>query len=56
MKALWANPEKSVGNLFDETTNHIIVVEQGHPMWEGFLSYGVNIQDYVVEESAPITE
>lgn len=50
MKAVWANPEKSVGNLFNEGSNHTVVVEPGHPLWETFLEYGDAIQDYVLPE------
>jgi hypothetical protein len=50
MKAVWANPEKSVGNLINEEINYIVVVEPGHPLWETFLQFGEAIQEYVLPE------
>lgn len=56
MKALWANLEKSVGNLVNEDLNYTIVVEPGHPLWETFLAYGDSIQSYPNPEPKVSTE
>lgn len=49
MRASWANDQKSIGNLID-SDGHIIVVENGHPMWGDFLMFGDKI------DPAPIVE
>lgn len=43
MRAVWANAEKSVGNLFDDA-GHCLVVEPGGDLWEEFLSFGDKIE------------
>lgn len=38
MDAQWLNAEHTIGNLIDPATNHVIVVEPGHPLWDGFAA------------------
>lgn len=44
MRAVWANSERSVGNLIEEETGHIFVIDQGSENFEFFLS--LDPEDY----------
>ena len=38
MIANWLNAENTVGNLVDPATNHAVIIEPGHPLWDDFAA------------------